>query len=66
VGPLEAIRLRLELLAADLATVERMLPPDVDQEVVDEIARAKSSVASALRVFQNRDRDVRETFGFKH
>jgi hypothetical protein len=57
--------LRLELLAADLATVERMLPPDADQEVVDQIAQAKASVTAALKVFQNRDRDVRETFGFK-
>ena len=64
-GPLESIRLRLELLAADLAAVERMLPPDVDQEVVDQVAQANVSVAAALRVFQNRDRDVRETFGFK-
>lgn len=64
-GPLESVRLRLELLAADLAAVERMLPPDVDQDVVDQIAQAKVSVAAALRVFQNRDRDVRETFGFK-
>lgn len=64
-GPLESIRLRLELLAADLATVERMLPPDVDQEIVDQIAQAKVSVAAALKVFENRDRDVRETYGFK-
>ncbi len=64
-GPLEAIRLRLELLAADLATVERMLPPDADQEIVDQVAQAKVSVAAALKVFQNRDRDIRETFGFK-
>ena len=64
-GPLEAIRLRLELLAADLATVERMLPPDVDQEIADQIAQAKVSVAAALKVFENRDRDVRETYGFK-
>lgn len=64
-GPLESIRLRLELLAADLATVERMLPPDVDQEIVDQVAQAKVSVAAALKVFENRDRDVRETYGFK-
>ena len=64
-GQLEAIRLRLELLAADLATVERMLPPDADQEIVDQVAQAKVSVAAALKVFQNRDRDIRETFGFK-
>ena len=64
-GPLESVRLRLELLAADLAAVERMLPPDVDQEVIDQIAQAKVSVAAALEVFKNRDRDVRETFGFK-
>ena len=64
-GPLESIRLRLELLAADLATVERMLPPDIDQEVVDQIAQAKVSVGAALKVFKNRDRDVFETYGFK-
>lgn len=64
-GPLESVRLRLELLAADLAAVERMLPPDVEQEVIDQIAQAKASVIAALEVFKNRDRDVRETFGFK-
>ena len=64
-GPLESIRLRLELLAADLATVERMLPPDVDPEIVDQIAKAEVSVGAALEVFKNRDRDVRETYGFK-
>jgi len=64
-GPLEAIRLRLELLAADIATLQRLLPPDVDQEVVDRIAEARLSVDAALTVFKKRDRDIRETFGFK-
>lgn len=64
-GPLEAIRLRLELLAADIATVQRMLAPDVDPEVVDHLAQARLSVDSALAVFKKRDRDIRETFGFK-
>jgi hypothetical protein len=64
-GPLEAIRRRLELLAADIATVQRMLPPDVDQEVVDQLAQARLAVDSALAVFKQRDRDIRETFGFK-
>jgi hypothetical protein len=64
-GPLEAIRRRLELLAADVATVQRMLPPDLDQEVVDHVAQARLAVDSALAVFKKRDRDIRETFGFK-
>jgi len=64
-GPLEAIRLRLQLLAADIATVERMLPPDIDQEVVDRIADARVSVDAALAVFKKRDRDIREAYGFK-
>lgn len=64
-GPLESIRLRLEVVAADLATIERMLPPDVDQKVVEEIARARASVAAALKVFKDRDREVRDTYGFK-
>jgi len=64
-GPLEAIRLRLELLAADIATVQRMLPPDVDPEIVDHLAQAQLAVGSALAVFKKRDRDVRETYGFK-
>jgi len=53
------------LLAADIATVQRMLPPDVDQEVVDQLAQARLAVDSALAVFKQRDRDIRETFGFK-
>lgn len=52
-------------MAADLATIERMLPSDVDQEIVDHIARAKASVAAALKVFKDRDREVRDTYGFK-
>jgi hypothetical protein len=64
-GPLEAIRLSLQLLAADIATVERMLPPDIDQEVVDRVADARLSVDAALAVFKKRDRDIREAYGFK-
>jgi hypothetical protein len=65
-GPLEAIRLRLQLLAADITTVERMLPPDIDQEVVDRVADARLSVDAALAVFKKRDRDIREAYGFKN
>jgi hypothetical protein len=64
-GPLEAIRRRLELLVADIAAVERMLPPDVDDAVVDHIVQARNSLNAALGVFKQRDRDVRDTYGFK-
>jgi hypothetical protein len=64
-GPLEAIRRRLELLVADTAAVQRMLPPDVDEEVIDHILQARNSLTAALAVFKKRDRDVRETYGFK-
>jgi hypothetical protein len=53
------------LLEADIAAVQRILPPDVEQEVVDQIADARDSVTAALTVFKKRDRDVRETYGFK-
>jgi hypothetical protein len=64
-GPLEAIRQRIELLVADAATVQRMLPPDVDEEVVDHLRQARTSLDAALAVFKRRDRDVRDTYGFK-
>jgi hypothetical protein len=65
VGPLEAVRRRLEVLHADIATLERMLPPDAEEELVDHIGAARKSILAALAVFKKRDRDVRETFGFK-
>jgi len=61
---LDAIRKRLELLQADIARLERMLPSDAE-EVIDHIAHARDSVNAALAVFKKRDRDVRETYGFK-
>jgi hypothetical protein len=64
-GPLEAIRLRLELLAADIGTAQRMLPPDIDEEVVDQLAQARLAVEAALAVFKKRDRDIQQTFGSK-
>ena len=63
-GSLDAIRRRLELLHADVTTLQRMLPPDAE-EVVDHIAQAKTSIDAALAVFKRRDRDLRETYGFK-
>jgi Tfp pilus assembly protein PilO len=63
-GSLDAIRRRLELLQADIAALERMLPSDAE-EVVDHINQARTSLNAALAVFKKRDRDIRETYGFK-
>ncbi len=61
---LEAIRLRLELLRADVATLERMLPPD-EQEIADHVAEARDAIGAALAVFKNRDKDIRQTYDLK-
>jgi hypothetical protein len=63
-GSLDGIRRRLEIVQADIATLQRMLPPDAE-EVVDHIAQARNSVDAAIAIFKKRDRDVRETYGFK-
>ena len=64
-GPLEAVRRRLEVLQADVSALERMLPADAEQEIVDRVADARNAILAALAVFKKRDRDVRETYGFK-
>jgi hypothetical protein len=63
-GSLDAIRRRLELLQADIAALERMLPSDAE-EVVGHIDQARNSVNAAIGVFKKRDRDIRDTYGFK-
>lgn len=59
---LEAIRKRLELLRADVATLERMLPPE-EPEIADHVAVARDAIGAALGVFKNRDKDIRQTYG---
>jgi hypothetical protein len=60
---LEAVRKRLEVLSADISMLERMLPPEEQEEIGGHVADAKAAVAAALAVFKNRDRNVRETYG---
>lgn len=60
---LEAVRKRLELLSADIATLERELPAEEQEEIGQHVAAAREAIAAALAVFKNRDKDVRQTYG---
>lgn len=60
---LEAVRKRLELLSTDISTLERMLPPEEQEEIGEHVAKAREAIAAALAVFKNRDKDVRQTYG---